>query len=97
MRRRPGGRGARCGARGGERGLRWPRRWPGRLSARGSEGRDLLLPGLRETAPETRTRVYLAAGLRPPRGGRESGGPESGGGGQACGPLLPGGEVRLSG
>lgn len=46
------------------------------LQARGSEGRDPPLPGRRETAPQTRARVYPAAGLRPPRGGRESGRPE---------------------
>lgn len=41
--------------------------------APGSKGRNPPLPGRRETAPETRARVYPAAGLRPPRGGRESG------------------------
>lgn len=65
--------------------------------APGSKGRDPPLPGRRETAPDTRARVYPTAGLRPPRGGRESGRPELGTE-QACGRLpQEGREVRLPG
>lgn len=46
------------------------------LRAPGAEGRDPPLPGLRETAPQTRARVYRAAGLWPSRGGWEGGQPE---------------------
>lgn len=45
------------------------------LRARGAEGRDPPLPGLRETAPQARARVGRAAGLRPPRAGRGRGRP----------------------
>lgn len=62
--------------------------------APGSEGRDPALPGRRESALESRARVYLAAGLRPPRGGRESGRPEAGRDRPGDGGSR--GEVRLS-
>lgn len=66
------------------------------LHAPGFEGRDPPLPGRRETAPETPARVYPAAGLRPPRRGRESGRPELKRE-QACRRQLPGEEVSLCG